>query len=90
MTLFPGFASRKIRTSGASIHLRTKGQGAPVLLLHGYPQTHAMWHKVAPELSHEYTVVCPDLRGYGDSSSPGACPITPITPSARWRSTWPR
>jgi haloacetate dehalogenase len=74
MTLFPGFASRKIRTSGASINLRTKGQGAPVLLLHGYPQTHAMWHKVAPELSHEYTVVCPDLRGYGDSSKPRGLP----------------
>ena len=74
MTLFPGFASRKIRTSGASIHLRTKGQGAPVLLLHGYPQTHAMWHKVAPELSREYTVVCPDLRGYGDSSKPRGLP----------------
>jgi haloacetate dehalogenase len=74
MTLFPGFASRKIRTSGASINLKTRGQGDPVLLLHGYPQTHAMWHKVAPELSRGYTVVCPDLRGYGDSSKPKGLP----------------
>jgi haloacetate dehalogenase len=45
-----------------------------VLLLHGYPQTHAMWHKVAPRLAREYTVVCPDLRGYGDSSKPQGVP----------------
>ncbi len=74
MTLFPGFTVRKIRASGASIHLRTKGQGEPLLLLHGYPQTHAMWHKVAPELARDYTVVCPDLRGYGDSSKPRGLP----------------
>ncbi len=74
MTLFPGFVSRKVRTSGALIHLRTKGQGDPVLLLHGYPQTHAMWHKVAPDLARDYTVVCPDLRGYGDSSKPRGLP----------------
>ena len=74
MTLLPGFASRKIRTSGATINLKTAGQGPAVLLLHGYPQTHAMWHKVAPELAREYTVVCPDLRGYGDSSKPKGFP----------------
>jgi len=74
VTLFPGFVSRKVRTSGALIHLRTKGQGDPVLLLHGYPQTHAMWHKVAPDLARDYTVVCPDLRGYGDSSKPRGLP----------------
>ncbi|TAK83845.1 MAG: alpha/beta hydrolase [Betaproteobacteria bacterium] len=74
MTLFPGFASRKIRASGATINLRTAGNGPAVLLLHGYPQTHAMWHKVAPELARDYTVVCPDLRGYGDSSKPKGPP----------------
>jgi len=74
MTLFPDFVSRKVRTSGALIHLRTKGRGDPVLLLHGYPQTHAMWHKVAPELARDYAVVCPDLRGYGDSSKPKGLP----------------
>jgi haloacetate dehalogenase len=70
MSLFPGFAERTIRTSGATINLRIGGEGPPLLLLHGYPQTHAMWHKVAPQLAREYTVVCPDLRGYGDSSKP--------------------
>ena len=73
-TLFPGFSARKIRTSGALINLKTAGSGEPVLLLHGYPQTHAMWHKVAPELARDYAVVCPDLRGYGDSSKPKGLP----------------
>lgn len=74
MSLFPGFASRKIRTSGATINLKVGGNGSPVLLLHGYPETHAMWHKVAPPLARDYTVVCPDLRGYGDSSKPKGIP----------------
>jgi haloacetate dehalogenase len=73
-SLFPGFSQRRIRTSGASINLRVGGEGPPVLLLHGYPQTHVMWHKVAPQLAREYTVVCPDLRGYGDSSKPRGLP----------------
>jgi len=72
--LFPGFARRKIRTSGAGINLVFGGEGPPVLLLHGYPQTHAMWHKVAPQLARSRTVVCPDLRGYGDSSKPKGLP----------------
>jgi len=74
MTLFPGFQRRRIRTSGATIKLVTGGDGPPLLLLHGYPQTHAMWHQVAPALAREYTVVCPDLRGYGDSSKPKGLP----------------
>jgi haloacetate dehalogenase len=74
MTLFPGFEQRKIRTSGATINLRVGGEGPPVLLLHGYPQTHVMWHKVAPPLARDYTVVCADLRGYGDSSKPRGVP----------------
>ncbi|MFL6570507.1 MAG: alpha/beta fold hydrolase [Burkholderiales bacterium] len=74
MSLFPGFARRRMRTSGATINLVFGGEGDPVLLLHGYPQTHAMWHKVAPELARDYTVVCPDLRGYGDSSKPQGLP----------------
>src|SRR4051812_18716219 len=74
MNLFPGFARRRIRTSGAAINLVWGGRGEPVLLLHGYPETHAMWHKVAPELARDYTVVCPDLRGYGDSSKPKGLP----------------
>jgi haloacetate dehalogenase len=72
--LFPGFVRRKMRTSGARINLVLGGEGPPVLLLHGYPETHAMWHKVAPQLARDYTVVCPDLRGYGDSSKPKGLP----------------
>src|ERR671935_2987080 len=74
MSLFPGFAERRVRTAGAAIHVVCGGRGEPVLLLHGYPETHAMWHKVAPQLAREYTVVCPDLRGYGDSSKPRGLP----------------
>ncbi|MGE5732375.1 MAG: alpha/beta fold hydrolase, partial [Gemmatimonas sp.] len=68
--LFPGFATRRIATTGAEIHFEFGGDGPPLLLLHGYPQTHAMWHKIAPALARSFTVVCPDLRGYGDSSKP--------------------
>ena len=74
MSLFPGFVQRKLRTGGATINLVLGGEGPPLLLLHGYPQTHAMWHKVAPQLARDYTVVCPDLRGYGDSSKPKGLP----------------
>ena len=70
MSPFPGFKAMRVRTSGATINLVTGGEGPPLLLLHGYPQTHAMWHKVAPALGRDYTVVCADLRGYGDSSKP--------------------
>jgi haloacetate dehalogenase len=74
MTLFPGFRQRTVRTGAATIKLVHGGKGPALLLLHGYPQTHAMWHKVAPELARDYTVVCPDLRGYGDSSKPKGLP----------------
>jgi haloacetate dehalogenase len=70
MTMFEGFESRRVEGHGAEIFLRIGGSGAPVLLLHGYPQTHATWHRVAPALASRFTVVCPDLRGYGDSSAP--------------------
>jgi len=73
-TLFPGFEQRRVRTSGAAINLVIGGDGPPLLLLHGYPQTHAMWHKVAPALARDYTVVCADLRGYGASSKPRGLP----------------
>ena len=72
--LFPGFERRRIRTSGSTINLEMGGDGPPVLLLHGYPQTHVMWHKVAPQLARDYTVICADLRGYGDSSKPRGVP----------------
>ena len=69
---FPGFTRRTVETSGATINLATGGSGPPLLLLHGYPQTHVMWRKVAPRLTQDFTVVVPDLRGYGDSSKPAA------------------
>ena len=69
---FPGFERRRIKTSGAEINLVTGGSGPPLLLLHGYPETHLMWRKVAPRLANEFTLVIPDLRGYGDSAKPPA------------------
>jgi haloacetate dehalogenase len=74
MAMFEGFDQRVIKTDGASINLVTAGQGPPLLLLHGYPQTHAMWHLVAPRLAETFSVVVPDLRGYGDSAKPGSDP----------------
>ena len=68
--LFPGFETRKVATSGATIHTVRGGSGPPLLLIHGYPQTHAEWHKIAPRLAQSFTVVMTDLRGYGDSSKP--------------------
>lgn len=68
--LFPGFTPRRIATSGAEIHCVVGGSGPPLLLLHGYPQTHAMWHRIAAPLAERFTVVCADLRGYGDSAKP--------------------
>lgn len=72
--MFDGFATTRIETDGATIHLVKGGDGPPLLLLHGYPQTHVMWHRVAPRLAERFTVVAPDLRGYGDSSAPEAAP----------------
>ena len=69
-SLFPGFKHQDIRTSGAVIRLRHGGAGPPLLLLHGNPENHVSWHKVARRLSESYHVVIPDLRGYGDSSLP--------------------
>jgi len=74
MMLFSGFTNRKVKTNSSRINLVHGGEGPPVLLLHGYPETHVMWHKVAPKLARDYTVVCPDLRGYGDSSKPKGLP----------------
>ncbi len=68
--LFPGFRTLDVRTRETTIRLRVGGSGAPLVLLHGYPQTHVMWHKVASRLQTEFTLVCPDLRGYGDSGKP--------------------
>lgn len=68
--MFEKFTYQKISTSNATINLVKGGNGPPLLLLHGYPQTHIMWHKVAPTLAQYFTVICTDLRGYGDSDKP--------------------
>ena len=68
--MFQGFTKTQIQTTETSINLVHGGSGSLLLLLHGYPQTHVMWHKVAPVLAENHTVVMPDLRGYGDSGKP--------------------
>lgn len=72
--MFDDFEIATVDTGEARIRLRHGGEGSPVLLLHGHPQTHVMWHKIAPRLARDFTVVATDLRGYGDSSKP---PTTP-------------
>jgi haloacetate dehalogenase len=67
---FPGFKTFRVKTSGAEINGVIGGQGPPILLLHGAPQSHVSWRAVAPKLAATRTVIVPDLRGYGDSSKP--------------------
>jgi haloacetate dehalogenase len=68
--MFEGFTTADIDAGGTTIHTVHGGSGPPLLLLHGYPQTHVMWHKIAPRLAERFTVVATDLRGYGDSGKP--------------------
>ena len=68
--LFPGFELEYMDVGEATLRVRHGGSGPPLLLLHGHPQTHMMWHAVAPALAERFTVVAPDLRGYGESSKP--------------------
>lgn len=68
--LFPGYAERRIGTAVTEIFARMGGNGPPLLLLHGYPETHACWHRVAPLLADRFALVIPDLRGYGASGCP--------------------
>ena len=72
--LFPDFESHWIEVNGVKIMTRIGGSGRPLLLLHGHPQTHAIWHRVAQQLAKSFTVVMTDLRGYGDSSKPQGTP----------------
>ena len=79
MTAVPGFEAfveRDFAVDGATIHARVGGDPArpPILLLHGFPQTHVNWHRIAPRLAETHRVVCADLRGYGDSSKPAGTP----------------
>ncbi|MGI5166280.1 alpha/beta fold hydrolase [Spirillospora sp. CA-253888] len=72
--MYEGFEEFDIATAGTTIHGRRGGHGPPVLLLHGIPETHLMWHRVAPRLAEHHTVVATDLRGYGASGAPPSTP----------------
>jgi haloacetate dehalogenase len=72
--MFDGFTRKQIKTRETTINLVQGGRGYPILLLHGYPQTHVCWHRVAPILAERFTVVCTDLRGFGDSAKPPSDP----------------
>lgn len=72
--LFPGFSRRVVPVGDVEINAVVGGSGPPLLLLHGWPQTHAMWHELAPRLASRFTVVATDLRGYGDSGKPDGGP----------------
>jgi haloacetate dehalogenase len=72
--MFEGFRTETVDVDGVEILARVAGSGPPLLLLHGSPQTHVMWHLVAPRLAEDFTVVATDLRGYGDSSKPESAP----------------
>jgi haloacetate dehalogenase len=70
LRFFPGFKHDTVQTSGATINVVKGGDGPPLLLIHGAPQSHVSWHIVAPQFAKDHTVIMPDLRGYGDSSKP--------------------
>src|SRR5437870_7132007 len=72
--MFEGFETSSIDVGETTIFIRRKGSGRPLLLLHGFPETHLMWHRVAPMLAEEFTVICADLRGYGSSGKPRSAP----------------
>ena len=72
--LFPGFVLERRRANGVEINVRHGGNGPPLLLMHGFPQSHAIWHRVAAPLARRYALVMPDLRGYGDSDKPTGAP----------------
>ncbi len=72
--MFEGFEEKRVEVTDVELFMRIGGSGPPLLLLHGYPQNHVMWHLVAPELAKHFTLVCPDMRGYGRSEKPPSVP----------------
>jgi alpha/beta hydrolase fold len=86
--MLAGFETAEVQTGETSIFVRWSGSGSPILLLHGFPQTHLMWRDVAPLLARRFTVVCADLRGYGRSGCPSPPRIMGRMQSDPWRRTW--
>ena len=72
--MFDGFQLDRVDVGDVTLRVRYGGEGEPVVLLHGHPRTHTTWHRVAPQLSGSFFVVCPDLRGYGESTLPPDAP----------------
>src|SRR5215217_7203346 len=72
--MFDGFRLEYVDCGKVTVRARIGGEGPPLLLLHGHPRTHTTWHRVAPQLANRHTVICPDLRGYGESSKPESRP----------------
>jgi haloacetate dehalogenase len=70
--MFEGFTAEEADVGATRIFIRRKGNGPPLLLLHGFPETHVMWHRIAPALAGQFTVICADLRGYGASGKPAS------------------
>ncbi|WP_319530915.1 alpha/beta fold hydrolase [uncultured Cohaesibacter sp.] len=68
--MFPGLDRRIVTIDGLDLFMRTGGEGPPLLLLHGYPQNHVCWHRIAPELARHFSLIIPDLPGYGYSAMP--------------------
>jgi haloacetate dehalogenase len=84
----PGFELRDVvLENGIMLRVAIGGSGAPLVMLHGHPQNHVTWRKVAPELAKYYTVILPDLRGYGDSSNPPAMRHTARIQNVSWQMT---
>jgi haloacetate dehalogenase len=83
--LFPGSSAEWINTRSGRIFARVGGKGPPLLLLHGFSETHVMWHRVAPQLADRFTLIIADLPGYGCRICRRVTPTTRPTPSARWR-----
>jgi haloacetate dehalogenase len=79
--MFDGFRLEYVDCGKVIVRARIGGEGPPLLLLHGHPRTHTTWHRVAPPLANRHTVICPDLRGYGESSKLGASSSTTSLPA---------
>jgi haloacetate dehalogenase len=83
--MFDTFTLTRVTVGEVTLRVRYGGRGPALLLLHGHPRTHTTWYRVAPLLADRYTVVCPDLRGYGESTKVPPHRTTSRTRSGRWR-----